>query len=260
MRRICILGVASNDLEKEQLKEQLTELDGGDTEIWAVNEAYRGLPEGRKADRVFQLHVRNWREADRSFLYSNGRRLPSSMNRNCFGRNKAHVDYLRTCGVPVYTQKQWEDIPTATVYPFERVREAVGIPLPPEWRKRLWATSSFGYMAALLITEHLDGQKIDEVLVLSCNLPLGTMRERIWEWPNLAYYLGLMKGMGIRIILPVSGNALLSAPHYALDGRPKPLDADHWMMPGVPGVIDDKTDGTWHLGTREHYPYFGTWL
>ena len=245
MRRICILGVAINALELEQL----AELDGRDMEIWAVNEAFKGLPDGRIPDRIFQLHVRNWREADRSFLYSNGKRLPPSMNRNCFGRNKAHVEYLRTCGVPVYTQKAWEDIPTATVYPFETVQEAVGIPLPPDFKKRLWATSSFGYIGALLLTEHLKGQRVDEVLVLGCELPMGTQRERLWEWPNFAYYLGMMRGMGIHVILPVSGTSLLSAPHYALGGHPKPLEADHWLYPGNLGIIEDTLDGTWRLGT-----------
>ena len=80
-----------------------------DAEIWAVNEAHWGLPDGWMADRVFQLHVRDWREAERRYKYSNGKELPPSCDPDCFGRNIAHVDYLRTCGIPVYGQKVWEE-------------------------------------------------------------------------------------------------------------------------------------------------------
>ena len=102
-------------------------------------------------------------------------------------------------------------------------------------------------MAALLLTEHLTGQTVDELLLWGIELPTGSQRERLWEWPNLAYYLGLARGMGITVTLPEHGSSLLSAPHYALGGRPQPGDADHWHYPGHPYVVSD-TDG-YHLGT-----------
>lgn len=243
-RKLCILGVAGQAREQAQLYE----LEGrDDLEIWGVNEAHKTAPKGLRIDRVFQLHVRDWREAERRYLYSNGDRLPDDRDADCFGRNNEHVEYLRTCGVPVYGQVVWPDIPTSTVYPFGRVEEAVGIALPPKGIKRLWATSSFGYMAALALTEHLAGDTIDELLLYAIELPLGTQRERLWEWPNFAYYCGLAAGLGIKLTLPSTGSSILSAPHYALQGHPFPNEADHWLFPGYPEIVDDGE--VLHLGT-----------
>lgn len=253
-RKVYFLGVAASQLEKLQIEEKIP----ADAEIWVVNEGHRALGD-RKPSRVFQLHVRNWRELERRYL--NNGPLPDNCDPDCFGRNNEHVDYLRTCGVPVYGQQVWDDIPTSVCYPFERVREAVGISLPPDGRKRLWATSSFGYMAALLLMEHYSGvpttdyrrpwdptKEVAELILIGIELPLGTNRERLWEWPNFAYYLGLATGLGITITLPSYGTALLSAPHYALGGHPFPGEPDHWHWPGYPGVVWDDEDGVYRLG------------
>ena len=235
-----------------------------DVEIWAANEMYQALGP-RKPDRVFQMHVRDWREAER--VYLNNGRLPAGHDPDCFGRDHEHVDYLRTCGVPVYMQRDWSsEIPTCVVYPFEQVTEAVGIWLPPHGNKRLWATSTFGYMMALLLTEHLGSgpppennienwldrlakAAVSEIMLYGIELPLGTQRERLWEWPNLAYYLGLATGLRINVTLPQVGSSLLSAPHYALDGRPEPGDPDHWNYQGYPAVVYDDDAAYYRLGT-----------
>ena len=250
-RRICILGVAASALEKGQVAE-IPE----DAEIWAVNEGHRVLGD-RKPARIFQMHVRDWRESER--IYLNHGTLPEHLDHDCFGRNAEHVEYLRTCDVPVYGQQVWPDIPTSVEYPFEAVEEAVGIRLPPRGRKRLWATSSFGYMLALVLTEHRKEcpsdmwhpQRVDEVQLLAVELALGTRREQLWEWPNLAYYLGLATGLGIKVTLPSTGTSLLSAPYYALDGHPHVQEADHWWVPGPADVIWDDEEQLFRLGTQE---------
>lgn len=276
MRRVCFLGTASIELEQLQLVDEIPV----DAEIWVVNEAHRRLGD-RRPSRVFQLHVRDWRELERRYLSSGAEpgddaALPEGLDAGCFGRNAEHVEYLRACGVPVYGQRVWDDIPTSVRYPYDTVRDAVGITLPPHGYKRLWATSSFGYMAALLLTEHMAvldlGEKlladdflaaeeinltahlatleerVGELLLYGVELPLGSSRERLWEWPNLAYYLGQFTGLGIQITLPSCGSALLSAPHYALDGRPKPGDPDHWWSPGYAAVIFDEAEQLHRLG------------
>lgn len=244
-RKIGIFGVAASALEKEQMQDTFPP----DLEAWVVNEAHRHLPSGIRPACVFQLHVRDWREAERRYLHSNGDCLPPGLDPDCFGRDNAHVEYLRTCGVPVYGQRQWPDIPTSVRYPFEEVEDAVGIPLPPHGNKRLWATSSFGYMVALLLMEHLRGECVEAVYLYGVELPDGTSRERLWEWPNLAYYLGLMVGLGIKLALPPTGTFLLSAPHYALDGHPYPEEADHWWAPGPRAIVNDGE--TYHLGSAK---------
>ena len=240
MRRVCFLGTAITPDRAAQIPEGV--------EIWVANEAYRSLPEGRSPARVFQMHPRDWREAERRYLYGDGR-LPDDLDQGCFGRNLAHLEYLKACGVTVFGQQRWGDIPTSVRYPFEQVTSSVGVALPPDGKRRLWATSSWGYMAALLLTEHAaavwsDVEPIGELLLYGIELPLGTQRERLWEWPNLAYYLGMARGRGIHVTLPEYGSSLLSSPHYALDGRPKPRDPDHWHFPGEAAVIRDVEAGT----------------
>ena len=237
-----------------------------DIEIWSANEAYTVLPERRKPDRIFQIHPRDWREDERRFL----RQTPEH---DCFGRTAEHVEYLRTCGVPVYGQQVWDDIPTSVRYPFEAVTAAVGVPLPPDGKRRLWATSTWGYMAALLLLERSNGDEywpaygnhtqygqemmashkapVDELWLQGVELPRGTNRERIWEWPNLAYYLGMMTTLGIKIVLPIAGSSLLSAPHYALGGNPKVWYPDHWWSPS-PAVVRE-ADGVRYWGPMEAY-------
>jgi len=248
VRKVCFLGTAVTASCVDEIPP--------DAEIWVANEAHRLLPEGRTPARVFQMHPRDWRETERRYL--NGGSLPEGCDENCFGRNEAHVEYLRTCGVPVYAQTHWLDIPSCVCYPFDDVTEVVGIPLPPHGNKRLWATSTFGYMAALLLTEDCKtawlesgaaAERVESLQLIGIELPMGTWRERLWEWPNLAYYLGVTRGMGIEIILPSTGSALLSAPHYALAGQPQPGAADHWFVAGQAFVQHNPDDDTLGLGT-----------
>lgn len=248
--------------------------DGSDlperVELWCANETHRGLV--REPARVFQLHPPHWREEERLFL--NGGVLPKGVDEGCFGRNTEHLDYLASIGERAIVQSVLvrdrlrarcllngarAGIPLPTVYPFEPVTEAVGIPLPPHGRKRFWATSTFGYMLALAITEHTEfegagyrgasrPEYIARIHIYGVELPLGSQRERLWEWPNLAYYLGLARGLGIEIVLPENGTSLLSAPHYALDSHPQVGDCDHWWMPGKADVIQDIEEGVYRLG------------
>ena len=243
-RRICFLGTYPWPPGELDIPE--------DMEIWVVNEAHRRLSPARPPSRVFQMHPRDWRESERTYL-NGGHRLPADRDYGCFGRNAQHVAYLRTCGVPVYGQQWWADIPTSVAYPFQEVTEALGIPLPPEGIKRLWAASSWGYMGALLLTEHLAGQTVAEWMLWGAELPLGSPRERVWEWPNLAYYLGIARGLGIALRLPDAGTSLLSAPLYAVGGQPHPGQADHWFLSGEGAIVND--GATLHLGTyREDNP------
>ena len=211
-------------------------------EIWVANEANTCF--SGKIDRIFQLHPRDWREKERCWIFG---RLPKALNRQCFGRNRAHVDWLRGCNVPVYGQRLWADIPTSIRYPFEAVTEVVGIPMPPFGRKKLYASNSFGYMMALALTEHLSGQPIEEIRFAGVELTSGSLRERIWEMPNLAYYMGLAAGLGIRLGFAPTGTTLLNAPPYAL-GYPNFTSPDFWGQTDRPlSVQFDENTGFYEV-------------
>lgn len=228
-RIICMVGTYPRETDWP-----LT-MDPG-VEFWAANEAV-SLPFPGGVNRVFQLHPRDWREAERRFL--SGGELPAGLDPDCFGRTAGHVERLRACAAPVYCLEAWPDLPTAVVYPFGAVMAKMGV--PP--LGKLYATSTFGYMMALALSEHLEAwsaegrgepspqARISEIRLSGIELPLGTLRERVWEWPNLAYYLGLAVGLGITITLPPGGSSLLNAPLYAVESPFLPDDPDHWWQP-----------------------------
>lgn len=199
-------------------------------EFWAANEAV-SMPFPGGCHYVFQIHPRDWREGERRFL--NGGELPFGIDPDCFGRSASHVDMLRASLCPVICQEIWPDIVTSTRYPFVPVATVLGV--PPNGR--LWATSTFGYMLALALYEHIvTGEAISEIRLAGVELPIGTLRERIWEWPNLAYYLGMAAGLGIKITLPPDGSSLMNAPLYAVESPFLPNDPDHWWSPA--GTLD----------------------
>lgn len=193
-------------------------------EFWAANEAISKPFPGGLA-RAFQLHPRNWREAERRFL--NGGELPLGCDPDCFGRSAAHVEALRACQVPVNCIQKWDDIPTAVEYPRQLIADMLGVPTPDG---RLYATSTFGYMMALALFEHTmpSPMEVAEIRLAGMELAIGTARERAWEWPNLAFYLGMAHALGIKITLPPGGTSILNAPLYAVDGPFLPEDPDHW--------------------------------
>ena len=202
--------------------------------FWAANEAIsKPYPGG--LGRAFQLHPRNWREAERRFL--NGGELPDGCDPDCFGRSAAHVEALRACQVPVYCLEKWADISNAVVYPRSAVVQTLSVPTPDG---ELYATSTFGYMVALALFEHItQSPAIAEIRLAGMELAIGTARERSWEWPNLAFYLGMAHGLGIKITLPPGGTSILNAPLYAVDGPFLPEDPDHWWGAAGPLRLDE---------------------
>lgn len=247
MRTILLAGF--HPLSLDWAKEQPPEV-----EIWVPNEGNQFVP---RVDRVFQMHPRRWRENER--MLRNGNALPLHLDHNCFGRGEKHVEYLRTCGVPVYGQRVWSDIPTSVAYPFHEITERFGVPFPPSYRKRLYVTSTFGYMVALACWEHVQAgpevwvtsgttygtqeatvrwpvsQHIAEIRIAGVELYDG--REGRWEKPNLLYWLGIAQGLGIKIGLPPQGTSFLNAPLYAVEG-PYQGGVDGDDMPGAVAVED----------------------
>lgn len=194
-------------------------------EIWVPNEGHRIFP---RYDRIFQMHPRRWREGERMLGYGtmDNPQLPLARDHNCFGRDINHVEGLRNATVPVYCQQVWPDIPQSIAYPFKEITKAFGVSFPPSYRKRLYVTSTFGYMVALALLEHQQGQTVGEIRVAGVELYDG--REGRWERPNLFYWLGIAQGMGIKIGLPPMGTSVLNAPLYAIEGPfPGSVDSDN---------------------------------
>jgi len=90
------------------------------------------------------------------------------------------------CPVPVYTLKdESAHNPNSVVYPWDRVREAVG-PGP--------CASSFDFMLPLAIAEGFT-----DIHLAGVDLQGGTPRERLCEHVSLCYWIGVAVGRGLTV-------------------------------------------------------------
>ena len=244
---ICIVGFS--DLSRRWAAEQPPGV-----EIWGLNEVHRcaarpivsvngtqhraecGCPDGmkncwckghqhkwvRRYDRWFQIHPPNWRDEKRRAMWEKKYpKLPwPDELSHAYGRNPSHVEFLKTCGVPLYMQQADPQFPTAIRYPFEEVTATLGIRKHPHGKKWLYATSTPAYMIALALHEHrtVKGRRLKEIRV--AGIELASLTEYVWQRPAMEYYLGLATGWGIKVNFGPLGTALLAAPRYAIDPEP----------------------------------------
>ena len=205
LRTICMAGFHGHSREWANVQPE-------SVEVWCVNEGNAFL---KRIDRMFQMHPRNWRDDER--LLRGGGKMPLTREAWCFGRASDYVKYMQEAQHPIYCQRVWEDIPASVRYPFEDVIAAVGVARPGSTLPHLYVTSTFGYMMAFALTEHIAyGQKVDEIRIAGCELMEG--RERLWERENLLYWIGVAQGMGVKISLAPNGSTLLNAPLYGIEG------------------------------------------
>ena len=175
MRSVAIVGFAkpSRELANQEPKE---------VEVWGLNTGHEFLT---RYDRWFQLHPKNWKGPETLDL---------------FGRDPIHLEFLKTCAVPVYMQHKDERIPTSIEYPLQAVCESVGTG---------YFTSSVAYMIGLALHE-----KVDEIKLFGVNA--SSSFEYFKQKACIEYLLGLAKGRGIKVTL-TPDCPLLKAPLYATD-------------------------------------------
>lgn len=242
-RIICISGFS--ELTRGWVNEQEPEV-----EIWAMNEAHIYLE--RPASRYFQIHPRTWNsppEGQKGWVQVGycencgwGTSAPAddaekiavvkklsqkhaddnpthdvnygtdSIEPDGFGRPKYHLEFLKRCGVPVYTYGVDERIPTSVAYPYDEIVERYGT----DWigdTKRPYLTSTAAYMLALAVYEHDNGETVDEIRLAGIELSIGT--EYFHQKPCVEFWLGMAMGRGIRIGQSPYGTSLLVGQIYA---------------------------------------------
>jgi hypothetical protein len=197
-------------------------------------------------DRWFQIHPTDHREEERKTrLVKRGERIHEK-DLSAYGRNERHTKFLKECDKPLYMMhldSRWGPFPTAIEYPLAEVEEVLGI----KWgeRKNLYATSSPAYMVALALYEHIAGDTIDEIRIAGIELAVGT--EYFIQKPCFEFYLGMAIGMGIKVLRPPQGTALLASPRYAVDEAivgPDDIDPMPMRMPNPEEVLELMTGVT----------------
>jgi len=156
--------------------------DNPEFEIWSVNNLHKFIP---RTDRVFQIHQRSeWEVND---LHG----FPGA----------DHLEWLKTCGIPVYTIEKYDDVPTSIKFPLDELVEEFGIPRLKTKVKDGYFTNSISFMIALAIYE---GFK--EIHVYGVDMAV--MSEYNEQRPSCEYYLGIAKGRGIDVYLPTDSDLL----------------------------------------------------
>lgn len=170
MRSVCIVGFYS-------ATRALANSEPPEVELWGMNESHTFM---RRYNRWFQLHPQAW-------------------HRGKYGRNDAHIEFLRNCGVPLYMNDPMPDMPTAVIYPYDAIRDDLG---------RDYLTSTGAHAVALAIHE-----RYDEIKVYGINL--ATDLEYIEQRPCMEWLLGVAEGRGIKVTLPQQ-TMLLAGRRYPL--------------------------------------------
>ena len=154
MRSVAIVGFypATRDLANAESPE---------VEIWGMNVNHVFL---KRYSRWFQLHPQSWKGGK-------------------YGRDDKHMEFLRTCGVPLYMNDPMPGMPTATPFPYAAIAEDLG---------RDYLTSTGAHAIALAIHE-----RYDEIKVYGINV--ATDIEYVEQRPCIEWLLGIAQGRGIKI-------------------------------------------------------------
>lgn len=132
---------------------------------WGINAVlapFRGAPTPKTCDRWLQIHP-PW---------------------SCDMRERR---WAERCPVPLYAIRHYPEWPTSIPYPLDA---ALALPGAAE----AGFASSFAYAVALALLEGAT-----DLALLGTVLHLGTIRERLVERPNLAWWVGYAEGHGVRV-------------------------------------------------------------
>lgn len=183
-RTVAIVGFAETSRE-------LVKKEPETTEIWSLNRCYTFL---HRWDRWFEVH-----EAD---LYQGKTGL----------REASYVEeQLMQSKVDIYMLHPDPNIPRAVQYPKEEIIEYFGID---------YFTTSIAYMLALAAWENVQGQTITEVQMYG--IDMSAFSEYSEQLPSVSFWLGVLKGQGVKINIPSVSPLLKCAMQYGRHGE-RPL-------------------------------------
>lgn len=171
-------------------------------EIWGVNNAYGQF---KRADRWFEIHEIT-REGD-TFL-RRGQKEFRGQTVNDYLDNLN--DFLVKNDCPVYMQSEWDVLKTSVKYPLQDIINKYGT----------YFTNTISYEIALAIEEGFKEIHIYGVdMAVSQITANGIGDEYAHQRPSVEYFLGIAKGMGIKIYIPDEADLLKTRYLYGFDER-----------------------------------------
>ena len=181
--KVAIIGFAPS------WKEGPFDSSPDDTEIWCLNEMYKVAPEIKnfRAERWFEIHD------------------PYSKSKS----TKEHHGFLKSCSVPLYMQKHYEEFPSSIAFPKDEIMKFFD---EKGYKGSKYFTNSISWFIALAIME---GFKTVSVY----GIDMATDSEYGWQRPSCEYWIGLAEGMGIEVIVPPSSDLLKCTQLYAFENN-----------------------------------------
>lgn len=166
-------------------------------EIWGVNNLYPLIEAHPDRYRWFEIH--DITKEEKTFKRRD----------NPLFRGQNVNEYLKDLGkwandinCPVYMQKTWEEVPTSIVYPLKQVMEKFGN----------YFTNSISWMLALAIHEGFE-----EIHVYGVDMAVDS--EYHFQRPSCEYFLGIARGMGIKVYIPDTADLLKVRHLYGFDEK-----------------------------------------
>ena len=161
-------------------------------EIWTVNNLYRFVP---RQDAIFEIHTREQIDAE----------MVHGVD------SKTYIEELREMKIPVYMQEAYPDVPPAVKYPLDEMIKEFGVPRKKDGEAPdAYFTNTISFMLALGIY-----QGFEEIHVYGVDMAVGTEYDS--QRPSCEYYLGIAKGRGIKIYLPLESDLLKTRYTYGFD-------------------------------------------
>lgn len=164
---------------------KLAPFDNPDFEIWGLNELYRYMPVAQFT-RWFEIH-------DRAYFEAN---------------DAEHLKSLATLPLPVYMQTTHPDIPNAVALPKAAIEAKCGT----------YMTSSIAWMLGLAIAEGFE-----EIHVYGVDMAQDTEYKE--QRPCCEYLIGLARGMGIKVVVPVTSDLMKAVGQYGFGGEASAFSA-----------------------------------
>lgn len=182
-RKVCIVGFS-------ETTRHLAPFSDPSFEFWGMNTLYEWLPEAKKWDRWFDMHSREFIE-------------------NWVATQKPnHMAWLAACRIPVYMQTQFPEIPSCIPYPLDAINKHFFADNPTARRfdqkkgevpENQYLTNTVAQMIALALFEG----DVGEIHIYGIDM----VKDSEWGYqrPNCEYFIGLARGMGVKVVLPVEG-------------------------------------------------------
>ena len=161
-------------------------------EIWGLNDHWNNMP---RATRWFEVNYEACKIAKVSHQ-----------------PDMTRMDWLKKCPIPVYMEEKYPEVPMSVRFPYEDIFNYI-CDMDPCGRDYL--TNSVSYMIAMAIYEGFD-----EISLYGVDMAVGSEYEK--QRPSCEFFIGIAKGLGIKIYIPDRSDLLKTLVVY---GRSQKADA-----------------------------------